>query len=146
MQFVGIQVFPERGGKAGFTVEFVGATGEVVSVLCPQNAEGTLNRMNAVVRAKEILAAAIETDGELLGITGTRRSPAVPEGALPNARQAHDRDALEEQRWRKGSKIRSPPAIPCRSPVRPFLRARRAVEPLRGGAPACLRGCSCSSD
>ncbi|PDT81470.1 hypothetical protein [Sinorhizobium sp. BJ1] len=97
MQFVGIQVFPERGGKAGFTVEFVGATGEVVSVLCPQNAEGTLNRMNAVVRAKEILAAAIETDGELLGITGTRRSPSVPEGALPNARQAHDRDALEEQ-------------------------------------------------
>lgn len=97
MQFVGIQVFPERGGKAEFTVEFVGATGEVVSVLCPQNAEGTLNRMNAVGRAKEILAAAMEADGELLGIAGTRRSPSVPEGALPNARQAHDREALEEQ-------------------------------------------------
>ncbi|CCF00103.1 hypothetical protein [Sinorhizobium fredii] len=97
MQFVGIQVFPERGGKAGFTVEFVGATGEVVSVLCPQNAEGTLNRINAVGRAKEILAAAMEADGELLGIAGTRRSPSVPEGALPNARQAHDQQAMEEQ-------------------------------------------------
>ncbi|MEY9559448.1 hypothetical protein [Sinorhizobium fredii] len=97
MQFVGIQVFPERGGKAGFTVEFVGATGEVVSVLCPQNAEGTLNRINAVGRAKEILAAAMEADGELLGIAGTRRSPSIPEGALPNARQAHDQQAMEEQ-------------------------------------------------
>ncbi|HXV30314.1 MAG TPA: hypothetical protein VD840_08285 [Sinorhizobium sp.] len=97
MQFVGIQVHPERGGKAGFTVEFVGATGEIVTVLCPQNAEGTLNRLNAVARAKEILAAAAEADEALLGIAGTKRSPSVPEGALASARQAHDQHAMEEQ-------------------------------------------------
>ncbi|WP_331375805.1 hypothetical protein [Sinorhizobium chiapasense] len=97
MQFVGIQVYAERGGKTGFTVEFVGATGEIVSVSCPQNAEGTLNRLNVVARAKQILAAAIDADEALLGITGTRRSPLVPEGALANARQAHDQHAMEEQ-------------------------------------------------
>ena len=97
MQIAGIQVDPERGGKAGFTVEFVGTNGEVVSVSCPQNADGSLNRLNAVSQAKEILAAAIAADETLLAITGTKRSPSVPEGALANARQAHDRDAMEEQ-------------------------------------------------
>lgn len=97
MQFAGIQVYPERGGKAGFTVEFVGTAGEIVSVSCPQNAEGTLNRLNAVARAREILAAAIEADEALLGISGPRRSPSVPEGARANARQAHDQQAMEEQ-------------------------------------------------
>ncbi|WP_026615055.1 hypothetical protein [Ensifer aridi] len=97
MQFAGIQVYPERGGKAGFTVEFVATTGEIVSVTCPQNAEGTLNRMNSVARAKEILAAAVKADEALLGITGTRRSPSVPEGAMATARQAHDQHAMEEQ-------------------------------------------------
>ncbi|WEX75345.1 hypothetical protein PYH37_000743 [Sinorhizobium numidicum] len=97
MQVAGIQVYAERGGKAGFTVEFVGTTGEIVTITCPQNAEGTLNRLNAVARAKEILAAAIETDEALLGIAGTRRSPWTPEGALANARQAHDQRAMEEQ-------------------------------------------------
>lgn len=97
MQFAGIQVYPERGGRAGFTVEFVGTTGEIVSVFCPQNAEGTLNRMNAVARAKEILAAAIEADEALPGITGTKRSHLTVEGTLATARQAHDRDMMEEQ-------------------------------------------------
>jgi hypothetical protein len=97
MQFVGIQVLPERGGKAGFTVEFVGANGEIVTVLCPQDAAGSLNRLNAVARAKEILAAAAEADEALPGITGTRRSTSAPEGTLASARQAHDRNAMEEQ-------------------------------------------------
>lgn len=97
MQFVGIQIHPERGGKAGYTVEFVGADGEIVTVLCPQNAEGTLNRLNAVARAKEILAAAAQAEEAPPGITATRRSASVPEGALASARQAHDQHAMEEQ-------------------------------------------------
>lgn len=97
MQFVGIQVLPERGGKSGFTVEFVGANGEIVTVLCPQDAEGSLNRLNAVARAKEILAAAAQAEEALPSITGTRRSASVAEGTLASARQAHDRKAMEEQ-------------------------------------------------
>lgn len=97
MQFVGIQIHPERGGKAGFTVEFVGATGEIVTVLCPQDAEGTLNRLNAVARAKEILAAAGETEEAHLEIAAAGRPSSAPEGTLANARQAHDRRAMEEQ-------------------------------------------------
>lgn len=97
MQFVGLQIHPERGGKAGYTVEFVGADGEIVTVLCPQNAEGTLNRLNAVARAKEILAAAIQAEEVPPGITATRRSASVPAGTLASARQAHDQQAMEEQ-------------------------------------------------
>ncbi|ASY66149.1 hypothetical protein SJ05684_b51670 (plasmid) [Sinorhizobium sojae CCBAU 05684] len=97
MQFVGIQIHPERGGKAGYTVEIVGADGEIVTVLCPQNAEGTLNRLNAVARAKEILAAAAQAEEAPPGITARRQSASVPEGALANARQAHDQHAMEEQ-------------------------------------------------
>jgi len=97
MRIVGIQVHPERGGKAGYTVEFVGENGEIVTILCPQDAEGSLNRMNAVSRAKEILAAAAQADEAPLAITGTRQSSSVPDGALASARQAHDQDAMEEQ-------------------------------------------------
>lgn len=71
----------ERGGKAGFTVEFVGTNGEVVSVSCPQNADGSLNRLNAVAQAKEILAAAIEADETLLAITGTKTVSFGPRGS-----------------------------------------------------------------
>lgn len=97
MRIVRLQVHPERGGKAGYTVEFVGENGEIVTVLCPQDAEGSLNRMNAVARAKEILAAAAQAHEAPLGITGTRRSHLTQDGSLASARQAHDQAAMEEQ-------------------------------------------------
>ena len=94
MRVVGIQVSPERAGRAGFSVEFVGDGGEVVTVMCPQDSAGSLNRLNAVAKAKEMLKTALDADEALQaagGPTGSLRGP------LLNARQAHDRDAMEEQ-------------------------------------------------
>src|SRR4051812_16493546 len=47
MLVVGTQVIADRGGKDGFTVEFVGEGGEVVSVEMRNDNGRTLNRMNA---------------------------------------------------------------------------------------------------
>ncbi|WVT77208.1 hypothetical protein QM996_22330 (plasmid) [Sinorhizobium chiapasense] len=94
MRVVGIQVSPERAGRAGFSVEFVGDGGEVVTVMCPQDSAGSLNRLNAVAKAKEMLKTALDADEALQAAgapTGSLRGP------LLNARQAHDRDAMEEQ-------------------------------------------------
>ncbi|MFK0274704.1 hypothetical protein ACIQUG_13560 [Ensifer sp. NPDC090286] len=94
MRIVGLQVTAERAGRSGFTVEFIGDGDEVVTVMCPQDRAGSLNRLNAIAKAKEILQAAISADEAVAlasGEAGMRR------GTLPNARQAHDRDAMEEQ-------------------------------------------------
>ncbi|MGE6782707.1 hypothetical protein ACQKGL_09320 [Ensifer adhaerens] len=94
MRIVGLQVTAEKAGRSGFTVEFVGDGGQVVTVMCPQDGAGSLNRLNAIEKAKEILQAAIATEEAVAaaaGDAGARR------GTLPNARQAHDRDAMEEQ-------------------------------------------------
>lgn len=97
MQVVGIQVSAERAGKAGFTVEFVCAEGEVVTVTCPQDAEASLNRLNAVARAKDILSAALGADEKLLEASDQRRANPAAMHPLPNARTAHDRKTMEEQ-------------------------------------------------
>ncbi|OCP15492.1 MULTISPECIES: hypothetical protein [unclassified Ensifer] len=97
MQIVGIQVSAERGGKAGFTVEFVGAEGEVVTVTCPQDADASLNRLNAVARAKDILSAALGADERLLDASDRPRPSSAAMQPLPNARTAHDRKTMEEQ-------------------------------------------------
>jgi hypothetical protein len=62
MQLVGTQVIPERGGKAGFTVEFVGSSGEVVSVQLRNDSERSLNSMNAVEQAKAVMVALAASD------------------------------------------------------------------------------------
>ncbi len=97
MQVVGIQVSAERAGKAGFTVEFVGADGEVVTVTCPQDAKSSLNRLNAVARAKAILSAALEADETALEATDQPRPATAARDPLPNARTAHDKGTMEEQ-------------------------------------------------
>lgn len=65
MRVVGTQVIADRGGKRGFTVEFVGEGGEVVSVEMHNDSGQTLNRMNAIDMAKAMMAqvAALDTDG-----------------------------------------------------------------------------------
>jgi hypothetical protein len=65
MQSFETLVHPEMGGKLGFTVEFVGNAGEVISVQLRQDAGNMLNRLNAVEKARELLieAAAIEGQG-----------------------------------------------------------------------------------
>ena len=53
MQHVETRVHPEQAGKLGFTVEFVGDSGEIVSVFMRQSED--LNRLNAVDKAKSVL-------------------------------------------------------------------------------------------
>lgn len=94
MRIVGLQVTAERAGRSGFTVEFIGDGDEVVTVMCPQDKAGSLNRLNAIAKAKDILHAAIAAD-ETVAAAGDQAG--VRRGTLPNARRAHDRDAMEEQ-------------------------------------------------
>lgn len=94
MHVVGIQVSPERAGRAGFSVEFVGDGGEVVTVMCPQDSAGSLNRLNAVAKAKDMLRTALDADEELQSASGAKAST---RGALPTARRAHDQNVMEEQ-------------------------------------------------
>lgn len=94
MRIVGLQVTAERADRSGFTVEFIGDGDEVVTVMCPQDKAGSLNRLNAIAKAKEILHAAIAAD-ETVADAGDQAG--VRRGTLPNARRAHDRDAMEEQ-------------------------------------------------
>ena len=94
MRIVGLQVTAERAGRSGFTVQFIGDGEEVVTVMCPQDKAGSLNRLNAIAKAKEILQAAIAADEAVAGSSG---QAGMRRGTLPSARQAHDRDAMEEQ-------------------------------------------------
>ncbi|EJL57654.1 hypothetical protein PMI09_00911 [Rhizobium sp. CF122] len=89
MQVVGTQVVPEMGGKLGFTVEFVGDGGEVVSVLLRNDEAQSVNSRNAVELAKAVMlemAAAEAGDVNSDGPT-----------ARLSARAAGDRNAIEEQ-------------------------------------------------
>jgi hypothetical protein len=89
MQLVGTQVIPEQGGKRGFTVEFVGSGGEVVSVLLRHTSDRSLTAGNAVDRARAImseLAASDPSDGADGDVE-----------ALRSARQAGDAGTMEEQ-------------------------------------------------
>lgn len=65
MQSFETLVHPEMGGKLGYTVEFVGNAGEVISVQLRQDAENHLNRLNAVEKARELLVeATVLEDGK----------------------------------------------------------------------------------
>ena len=59
MQSFETLVHPEHGGKLGFTVEFVGNSGEVISVQLRQGEDNMLNRMNAVEKARELLGVSV---------------------------------------------------------------------------------------
>ena len=88
MQLVGTQVIPAYGGKGGFTVEFVGDGGEVVSVQIKNDRGQQLNRLNAVEKAREVMSrfATAEIHDE-----DTRPS------VLRTARAAGDQGTMEEQ-------------------------------------------------
>lgn len=100
MQSFETLVHPEMGGKLGFTVEFVGNAGEVVSVQLRQDAENMLNRLNAVEKARELLmeaasaeAAGGASDDEARSNGDFDRHP----GHLRSARALGDTEAMEEQ-------------------------------------------------
>ena len=88
MHVVGTQVIPAYGNKGGFTVEFVGDGGEVVSVQIKSDRGQQLNRLNAVEKAREVMsrfaAAEICEDGARLSV-------------LQTARAAGDQGTMEEQ-------------------------------------------------
>lgn len=91
MEVIGTQVHPEMGGKAGFTVEFVGKAGEVVSVQLRGEKDGNLNRLTAVDRAKAVLLEVASSTADL---------PELDESALKAVRSARlqgDADTLEEE-------------------------------------------------
>ncbi|MFD1746781.1 hypothetical protein ACFSE1_15000 [Rhizobium helianthi] len=61
MSIVGTQVIAEGSGTAGYTVEFVEDSGDVVSVSLRSNASG-VNKTNAVAKAKEFLNRIVASD------------------------------------------------------------------------------------
>jgi hypothetical protein len=54
VQIVGVDLISEGSGTAGFTVEFIEASGSVISIRIDPRLE-TVNRSNAVKFAKEML-------------------------------------------------------------------------------------------
>ncbi len=91
MQVIGTQVIPEQGGKRGFTVEFVGQGGEVVSVQLRNDSDRTLNSGNAIDRAKAVM-------GELASFDETSVLSGPDSGeARQSVRATGDQDDMEEQ-------------------------------------------------
>jgi hypothetical protein len=94
MQNVETQVHPEQAGKLGFTVEFVGDTGEIISVFMKQDGESNLNRLNAVDKARALMIEISALDEEELA------SPKCADECakqLRSARAAGDTGTMEEQ-------------------------------------------------
>jgi len=94
MQNVETQVHPEQAGKLGFTVEFVGDTGEIISVFMKQDGESNLNRLNAVDKARALIIEISALDEKELA------SPKCDDECakqLRSARTAGDTGTMEEQ-------------------------------------------------
>ncbi|MBX7106818.1 MAG: hypothetical protein K1X57_22270 [Gemmataceae bacterium] len=87
-------VHPEMGGKQGFTVEFIGKSGDVISVMLRQDEDSMLNRVNAVEKARELL-------GEVASLEGGEAEPGSEayEQAVHrrSARSLGDAEVMEEQ-------------------------------------------------
>ncbi len=96
MQLIGTQVHEEMGGKDGYTVEFVGDAGEVISVRMRQSESGNLNRMNAIEKAKVLLLQVGSTASDEEGGTSAARANDTLNATL-SARRAGDTTELEEQ-------------------------------------------------
>ena len=94
MHLVGTQVIPEQGGKAGFTVEFVGEGGDVVSVSMRTDASGSLNRLNAIDRAKVVMRELASADTSAI----EDESGDGPQTARMTRSARHTKDAAEMER------------------------------------------------
>lgn len=98
MQVVGMQVVAEQGGKLGFTVEFIGDGGDVVSVLVKNDREQSINRMNAVPHAQRLLEDVARQELDLDAFENP--SAATPSDSLAaerSARSKGDVETMEEQ-------------------------------------------------
>jgi hypothetical protein len=61
MSIVGTQVIAEGSGTAGYTVEFIEQSGDVISVSL-RSGTGGVNRTNAVGKAKELLSRLVQNN------------------------------------------------------------------------------------
>ncbi|MDK1374393.1 MULTISPECIES: hypothetical protein [unclassified Sinorhizobium] len=93
MHLVGTQVIPEQGGRSGFTVEFVGEGGEIVSVSMRNDTSRSLNRLNAVEQAKAVMLELAHADAPDSSDTETERKVRTAR----SARAAKDRAEMERQ-------------------------------------------------
>lgn len=94
MHVVGTQVIAEQGGRAGFTVEFVGEEGEIVSVLMRNETAPRLTRLDAFKRAKAIFAELAELD---INIFADESFASDQSRWRRSARNTKDGDELEKQ-------------------------------------------------
>ncbi|MBB1248215.1 hypothetical protein [Rhizobium sp. G21] len=92
MDNVESQVIPERGGKQGYTVEFVSPAGDIVSVFMPNGDESDLNRLNAETRARQVMAEIAGMDASQL-----RDVTDKPASERLSARHSGDTGELEDQ-------------------------------------------------
>jgi hypothetical protein len=99
MQSFETLVHPEMGGKLGFTVEFVGNAGEVISVQLRQDADNMLNRLNAVEKARELLmeASALAAGDGASAYEAQSNGNFEERGHRRSARALGDIEAMEEQ-------------------------------------------------
>lgn len=100
MQIIDTQIHEDMGGVPGFTVEFVGDGGEVVSVRMKQGQSGELSRDNALEKARALLVQVGSFDGNTA--KGHERAPSedgdeTVSDAVLSARRAQDESELESQ-------------------------------------------------
>lgn len=95
MQNVETQVHPEQAGKLGFTVEFVGETGDIVSVFMKQDSESNLNRLNAVDKARSLMTEIGAMDESALASAECNDEECATH--LRSARSVGDTAVMEEQ-------------------------------------------------
>lgn len=100
MQIIDTQIHEDMGGVPGFTVEFVGDGGEVVSVRMKQGQSGELSRDNALEKARALLVQVGSFDGNTA--KGHERAPPqhgdeTVSDAVLSARRAQDEAELEAQ-------------------------------------------------
>jgi hypothetical protein len=94
MHNVETQVHPEQAGKLGFTVEFVGDTGEIISVFMKQDGDSNLNRLNAVDKARELMIEITAIDESVLASAHCDEACATH---MRSARSVGDAQTMEEQ-------------------------------------------------
>ena len=100
MQIIDTQVHEDMGGVPGFTVEFVGDGGEVVSVRMKQGQSGELSRDNALEKARALLVQVGSFDAapvkEKASTPSQEGSDTVSDAVL-SARRAQDEAELDQQ-------------------------------------------------
>lgn len=99
MQIVDTQVHQDVGGVPGFTVEFVGDGGEVVSVRMKQGSSDQLNRENALEKARVLLlqVGSFDAGGDRFDKAEDDQGKDTISDAVLSARRAQDEAELEAQ-------------------------------------------------